>query len=99
MIIVMLLWAILGHPPYGFFTALKFSVATVSVVGAWAVFQIHKMLFPLSGSLCILAMIFLFGHMKREDWLIFDWIGVGLLGLLLFSLLYSLFLKKQSSRL
>ena len=66
--ITMLFYALVGRPPYAFFTALKWAVAASAVLGAWALYSESKRYLPLSLCLMVIGGIHLFGRMRRADW-------------------------------
>lgn len=77
----MIMWPLLGNPPYGFYAPMKWVVAFGSGAGAWAVLSISKALLPLSVLLVASGGVEILGKMHREQWAPFNWASVILLTL------------------
>lgn len=76
---VLLLWALMGTPPYAFFTALKWAVAISNVYVVWVLFKQSRALAPICLVLLTLALIHMFGRMRREEWAFFNWSEIAAL--------------------
>jgi len=72
----MLSYALFGHPPYVFFTFLRWTVAAARAIAAWALLSQRKIYLPVSESLVIIGGIHWFDRMRRTDWRIFNWCGI-----------------------
>ena len=75
--ISMLLYALLGRPPYAFYGLLRWGVAFACGISAWLLFDINKRNLPVCIVLAFLAGVFLVGKMHRADWAFFDWSAIG----------------------
>jgi peptidoglycan/LPS O-acetylase OafA/YrhL len=75
----MLSWPLFGNPPYGFYAPMKWVVAFASGVGAWTMWNVSKALLPLSVLLVASGGVELFGKMRREQWVPFNWASLVLL--------------------
>jgi len=76
---VMLLWPILGRPPYAYYMPLKWVVATASGASAWAVFVLNRAFLPLTVLLVASGAVELLAKMRRADWFIFNVASIALL--------------------
>jgi hypothetical protein len=85
--ILMLLWPLLGRPPYGFFTILKLSVALGSGYAAYSLWNMSQKFAPLCLLLVGSGALHLFAKMRRPDWFPFN-----LAAILLFALSTSIIL-------
>jgi glucose uptake protein GlcU len=72
----MLLWAIFGSPPYAYFGILKLAVAGTCAYLAYVGFNASRAFAPLTLALICVGGIHLFGKMHRQDWMLFNWIGI-----------------------
>jgi hypothetical protein len=77
----MLVWPLLGNPPYGFYAPMKWVVAFASCAGAWAAWEISRALLPLSVVLVASGGLEFFGKMRRQQWVPFNWASLLLLAL------------------
>jgi hypothetical protein len=77
--IAALMWAIVGEPPYGFFGYLQLLVPVACVWSARKAYEVSPWLTPLSAGLAGVAFVEFTGKMRREQWLPWNWAGVGLL--------------------
>lgn len=75
---LMLLFAIYGYPPYGYFMALKAVVVVASCVSAYALWKQSKFLSPVSGLLVAIGAVHAFGKMRRYEWENFNWAAIVL---------------------
>ena len=90
----MLFYAVLGNPPYAFFSLLRVAVAVSTGLGAWALYVASKRYLPISFGLLLIGGIHLFGTMRRAQWSSFNWVAV--VGLIVLTVILVLgILKKQ----
>lgn len=64
----MLLWALLGNPPYPFYQFMRWSVAGTCLYAGYVVFQLHRAFAPVSVVLLGEAGTYIVGNFKRQDW-------------------------------
>ena len=74
---LLLLYALIGNPPYPIYSALKVTVVPATGTGAWALFEQSKRYLPISIGLLLIGGIHLFDKMRRRDWATFNWAGCG----------------------
>lgn len=91
---VCLLWALLGEPPYAFYSILKMVVAATCGVIAYYGFAVTKWFTPIAIGLVGLGYIHLFEKMRREQWMPFNWAAVIVIWIG-FLLLWGVVKKKQ----
>lgn len=77
--IAMLLYALLGDPPYSFFSILKLVVSAACGVTAAMLWRSSKWFLPLCVVLLALGWVELTGKMRRSDWVPYNWATVGAL--------------------
>jgi len=77
--VAMLLYGLLGRPPYAFFGLLRCAVAFACGLAAWSLFDVSKRYLPVCLVLALLAGVFLVGKMHRADWAFFDWCATACL--------------------
>lgn len=85
----MLLWAIYGHPPYAFYSVMKWAVAGSLVFHCRELWRRSRELAPLCLVLATIAGIHIFGKMRREEWTLFNWSAIAALGLAALVLTFS----------
>jgi len=76
---VLLLLALLRWP-YGYYVFMRWVVTAASVYGAWIAYADRRHVWTwILGAVALLFNPILPIHMRREDWVVFDLIGAGLL--------------------
>jgi len=93
---LMVLWAIVGHPPYSYYSVMKLAVAVGSGFAAYSLWRITPLLAPFSFILLAIAMLHVFGQMRRHEWLPFNWAAVMALTVTAILLAVSCLTKKIS---
>ena len=76
----MLLYALLGHPLYGYFGIMKIVVALASAYVGLITVLAYRSLVPLSFLLWGVGFYELFGKMQRHDWEPINWANIALFG-------------------
>lgn len=74
--IAMLFWALFGSPPYAYFRVMKWVVAGTCCYSTWVCWTLNRALAPLGVVLVTVAAIHIFGKMRRNEWGLFNWIGI-----------------------
>ena len=92
--LALLAFALFGRPPYFIFSMLRWTVATATGLGAWALYRDSKRYLQASLWLALVGGIHLFGRMRRSQWVVFDWMAA----LTLFALLVILLVSLRGSR-
>jgi hypothetical protein len=76
---VLLLLALLRWP-YGYYVFMRWVVTAASAYGAWVAYADGRHVWTwVLGAVALLFNPILPFHMRREDWMVFDLIGAGLL--------------------
>ena len=78
--IVMLMVAVYGDPPYGFFLALKWVVVGACGLSAWQLYSVKPGYIALALLLVASGGVQAFGSMRRDEWPPFNWATAILLG-------------------
>ena len=86
----MLLWPLLGNPPYGYYSPMNIIVPVIAALGAWACFLYSRWLSPVSLALLGLALLHMGKKMRKEQWAPFNWVGVALFGFVALIMLFGL---------
>lgn len=94
--VAMLLWPILGRPPYAYYLPLKWVVVAASVTSAWAVFVLNRAFLPLAVLLIASGGVELLASMRRADWFMFNVASIVLLVLAAAVLLWTAILSRNS---
>jgi hypothetical protein len=94
---VLLAYALLGKPPYAFYSVLKCTVAAAAGLGAWALYARSKRYLPISVCLVLIGGVHLFGRMKRSEWIMFNWAGAA--GLIVMVVVLMIDLRRNRSSL
>lgn len=84
----MVAWPIFGDPPYAYFGPMKWVVGAISVFAAVAIWNLSRLLLPLTMLLVTSALIETFGKMRREEWIPFNWASLLLLSISAFVLFF-----------
>lgn len=84
----MLLWAIFGSPPYAYFGVLKWVVGVACLFEASAAWNLNRVLAPIGLVLLTVGAIHVFGKMRREEWVFFNWAAVAGLAVAALLILY-----------
>ena len=71
--IAMLMVAVYGDPPYGFFLALKWVVVGACALNAWQLFKEKPIYIAVAWLLIASGAVQAFGSMRREEWPLFNW--------------------------
>ncbi|MCH7903640.1 MAG: hypothetical protein IH944_03630 [Armatimonadetes bacterium] len=95
--IIMLVVAIYGDPPYGFFLALKWVVVGACALNAWQLFNQIPGLIALAWLLIASAAVQALGSMDRSDWPPFNWASAILLSVSGCALLFLAETEKKSN--
>jgi hypothetical protein len=70
---LMLLWPLLGHPPYAYYSFMKLAVAGGSVYLAYTIWELNVRFAPLCLLLLVSGGIHLFAKMRKNEWVPFNW--------------------------
>ena len=87
--IVMLMVAVYGSPPYGFFLALKWVVVGACALNAWQLFTEKPIYIAVAWLLVASGAVQAFGSMRREEWPLFNWAAAILLAVSAVALQFS----------
>jgi hypothetical protein len=76
---ILLAYALFGHPAYGFYGVMKWAVFVGCVLSAYALFRVSRWLGPVSACLLFLGFMEIAAHLRREEWLPYNWMTMALL--------------------
>lgn len=91
---LMSLWPLLGHPPYGFFSVMKLSLAGGSAFAAFTLWNLSPKFAPVCFLLVATGAVHLFGKMRRQEWVPFNWTAFAVFTLAAGIILYYLSRKE-----
>lgn len=89
--VLVLVLALYGSFPYGFYIAMRWTIAASTVYIALASMKVWPAAAPLVVGQTVIAGIHFFSRMHRSEWAFFNWAGIAVFGLtaILFSVRYS----------
>lgn len=86
----LILYALFGDPSLAFFAALKFAVFVASLLSAYSCFIVSPWLSFLSLSLLTTGYIHTVAEQRKSDWVLWNWIAIGLFVTATLILIFSL---------